>query len=126
MGVSDVDVGLVTRICYQKKHRVTYGVLGAALSKRVRNPDAQPGKFGRATGAMVRAVFDGPNPVASWVVAVRTGCPTGYGPPSPPSNPNYDPAWSTGKSLHQNVEEFLEWLDGESPGWDANLQSTYP
>ena len=91
MGVSKVDVGLVTRICYQNKHRVCFGVLGAALSERVRNPDAEPGNFGMATAAMVRAVFGEPQPVASWVVADETGCPTDYGPPPPPPNPNYDP-----------------------------------
>ena len=125
MGVSNVDVGLVTRICYQNKHRVCYGVLGAALSDRVGNPDAQPLNFGVATGGMVRACFGDPMPVASWVVAVKTGCPRGYGPPPPAPNPNFDPTWSTGSPLHKKVKEFLEWLDKVEPGWDANLQSTY-
>ncbi len=127
MAVSNVDVGLVTRICYQNKHRVCFGVLGAALSERVRNPDARPGNFGMATGAMVRAFFgETPMPVASWVVDV-----SGYPPrdlygdlPNPP-NENYDRAWSTLTPLHEDVKEFLEWLDRVSPGWDTNLQSTY-
>jgi hypothetical protein len=126
MGVVNEDVGLVTRICYQNKHRVCFGVLGAALSERAGNPDAQPGNFGMAAGGMVKASFGEPTPVASWVVNVSGYPPrnptTGYG---EPPNEKYDPAWSTLTPLHEDVKEFLEWLDRVSPGWDANLQSTY-
>ena len=131
MGVSNVDVGLVTRICYQNKERVCYGVLGAALSERVGNPDAQPKNYGMATGKMVRACFGDPKPVASWVVDVN-GYPLprdptiGYGEPPNPPNEKYDRAWSTDTPLHEDVKEFLEWLDKVSPGWNANLQSDYP
>ncbi len=126
MAVSNEDVGSVVLICARHRERVCFGVLGAALSKRVGNPDAQPRHFGMAAGAMVRAFFGEPTPVASWVVGVGGYPPrdptTGYG--NPP-NEKYDRAWSTLTPLHIDVEEFLEWLDSVSPGWDANLQSTY-
>ena len=122
MPVSTADVGLVVGICARQRHRVCYGVLGAALSTRAGNADARPGNYGVATGGMVSRCFGGMGPVASWAVAVN-GYPTGYG--NPP-NSNYDPTWSTQTPLHTDVEEFLEWLDQVSPGWDGGLQSSHP
>ncbi len=61
-------------------------------------------------------------PAASWVVN-DSGYPEGYG---DPPNHRYDLAWSLATPLHDDVDELLQWLDANSHGWDANLQSTYP
>ncbi|MBP3956094.1 hypothetical protein J8F10_12455 [Gemmata sp. G18] len=122
MPVNNADVGPVVQLCQQHHQRVRYGVLGAAISTRVGNPNAQPQNYAQATVAMINAFFGGIGPAASWVVE-ETGFPTGYG---APPNANFDPHWSTMTPLHNTVAGFLVWLDSTAPGWDANLQSTYP
>ncbi len=122
MPVSNADVRDVVEICQQHHHRVRYGVLGAAISTRAGNLDARPGNYGSATVSMLNAAFGGRGPAASWVVA-RNGLPTGYG---PPPNPLYHPQWTETTPVHQEVQEFLDWLDTVSPGWDGGLQSTFP
>jgi hypothetical protein len=122
MSVTNDDVGPVVQICQQHRHRVRYGVLGAAISTRVGNPKALPKNYEQATVAMINAFFGGMCATASWVVD-ETGFPTGYG---APPNVNFDPNWSTATPLHNTVSDFLVWLDATAPGWDANLQSSYP
>jgi hypothetical protein len=122
MPVTNADIGPVVQICMQHRQRVRYGVLGAAISNRVGNPNAEPQNYARATVTMINAFFGGPGPAASWVVD-ETGFPTGYG---GPPNHNYDPNWHSETPLHDVVDGFLAWLDATAPGWDAGLQSTYP
>lgn len=122
MPVSNVDVGHVVGILAAHRRRARYGVLGAALSRRVGNPNARPGNYGNATVTMLNTFFGGMCPAASWVVN-DSGYPEGYG---NPLNHLYDPAWSLSTPLHDDMDELLQWLDANSPGWDVNLQSTYP
>jgi hypothetical protein len=122
MSVTNVDVGPVVQICQQHHHRVRYGVLGAAIITRVGHPNARPQDYAQATVTMLNTFFSGMCASASWVVD-ETGFPTGYG---MPPNPNFDPNWSTTTPLLGTVAGFLAWLDTTAPGWDANLQSTYP
>ena len=122
MPVTNLDVGPVVQICQQYRHRVRYGVLGAAISTRVGNPNAIPHNYANATVAMINAFFGGTCASASWVVG-EEGYPVGYG--MPPSQ-DYDPNWSDTTPLAGTVTGFLSWLDATAPGWDANLQSTYP
>lgn len=122
MPLSNADVGHVVTILALNHQRVRYGVLGAALSRRVGNPNARPGSYGNATVTMLNTFFGGMCPAASWVVN-DSGFPEGYG---DPPNALYDPAWSPNAPLHDDVDELLQWLDTNSHGWDANLQSTYP
>ena len=122
MPVKSADVGPVVLICQRCRERVRYGVLGAAISTRVGNPNALPRYYGQATVTMINAFFGGVYPAASWVVD-KTGLPVGYG---EPPNPNFDPNWHAATPVHNAVQEFLAWLDGTVPGWDDKLQSTYP
>ena len=122
MPVTNLDVGPVVQICQRNRHRVRYGVLGAAISTRVGHPNARPQDYANATVAMINTFFGGRCASASWAVD-ELGYPTGYG--MPPSL-NYDPYWSNTTPLSDTVTEFLAWLDATAPGWDANLQSTYP
>lgn len=122
MPVRNADVEVVVQICQQHQHRVRYGVLGAALGTRAGNPNALPRNYASATVSMLNATFGGRGPAGSWVVA-GNGLPTGYG---PPPNPLYDLQWNEATPVHQDVEEFLDWLDAISPGWDGGLLSTFP
>jgi hypothetical protein len=122
MPVTNDDVGPVVQICQQHRHRVRYGVLGAAISTRVGNPNAVPQNYAQATVTMINTFFGGMCPSASWVVD-DTGRPTGYG---APPNASFDPSWSAVTPLHDAVADFLAWLDAVAPGWDVNLQSSYP
>ena len=122
MPVTNADVGPVVQLCQQHRQRVRYGVLGAAISTRAGNPNAQPQNYAQAAVTMINTFFGGICPAASWVVE-ETGLPTGYG---APPNANFDPNWSAATPLHNTVAGFLAWLDATAPGWDANLQSTYP
>ncbi len=127
MPVSSQDVGMVVRVCAQHCVRVTYGVLGAALSQRAGNPAARQQDYGNATGAMVNKAL-GVGPVASWAVGVN-GFPShpDYG---TPPNSNYDQTWSINTPLYHDlyheVQRFLNWLDATAPGWDSHMQSTFP
>jgi hypothetical protein len=130
MGLSEHDVVPITRICAKNKNRVSYGVLGAAIMTRVGHPAPSPGSYGQATAGHVSANFN-PCPVASWVVRARGAHrgfpPVGlYGLPPNPPNTRYDTAWTVNTPFHTSVQLFLDWLDRIAPGWDANLQSTYP
>ena len=71
---------------------------------------------------MVNTFFHGIGPPASWAVAM-SGIPTGYG---VHPNANYALAWNVTAPLRNNMQGFLDWLDVMAPGWDANLQSTFP
>lgn len=122
MSVSNFDLGTVVNILAQSRHRVRYGVLGAAIATRVGHPAALPGNYGNATVTMLNSFFGGRCPAASWVVS-EDGFPEGYG--NPPG-PLYDADWNVNTPLHDDVQEFLDWLDANAHGWDANLQSKYP
>jgi hypothetical protein len=122
MPVHNADVGHVVQLCQQHHQRVRYGVLGASISTRVGNANALPQNYAQATVTMLNTFFGGMCAPASWVVE-ETGFPTGYG---APPNANYDVNWSATTPLHNTVVGFLAWLDATVPGWDANLQSTYP
>lgn len=122
MPVSKADIGPVVRICQQHRQRVRYGVLAAAISERAGNPNAQPNNYAMAAVTMINAFFGGICPAASWVVE-ETGFPTGYG---APPNANFDPHWSVTTPLHNTIAGFLAWLDSTAPGWDNDLQSTFP
>lgn len=122
MPVHNADVGAIVQICQQHHQRVRYGVLGAAISERVGNPNALPQNYAQATVTMIYAFFGGVTPAASWVVD-NTGVPTGYG---THPNSNFDPNWHLATPLHDTVTGFLAWLDKTVPGWDGNLQSAYP
>jgi hypothetical protein len=119
MPVNHVDVGMVAEICQEHQNRVRYGVLGAAISSRVGNPAAAPRAYTQATVAMLNAFFEERCAAASWVVG-ENGYPTGY------EALDLDPNWNIATALHNNVAGFLEWLDHTQPGWDENLESTYP
>lgn len=122
MSLTNEDLGPIVMICQNHQNRVRYGVLGAAISSRVGNPNAVPQNYANATVAMLNAFFGGMGPAASWVVG-DDGYPTGYG---APPNANFDPNWHDATPLHEEVGEFLDWLDEVAPGWDETLQSTYP
>lgn len=122
MPVTNLDIGPVVQICQQHRERVRYGVLGAAIATRAGHPSARPQDYANATVTMLNTFFGGRCPAASWVVD-DSGYPTGYG---TPPNELFDRAWSTTAPLHDNVAAFLSWLDRAAPGWDANLESTYP
>lgn len=122
MPLKNVDVGAVVQICQQHRHRVRYGVLGAAISARVGNPAADPQNYANATVTMLNAFFGGRCPAGSWVVD-ESGYPVGYG---IPPNELYHPNWNNSTPLHDDVDGFLNWLDATVPYWDENLASTYP
>lgn len=122
MPVKNVDVGTVVQVCQRHRHRVRYGVLGAAISARAGNPRARSQNYANATVTMLNKFFGGRCPSGSWVVDER-GYPTGYG---TPLNEKFDPNWTASTPLHEGVAEFLAWLDATAPGWDSKLQSTYP
>ncbi|MBL8873777.1 MAG: hypothetical protein JNK90_28635 [Planctomycetaceae bacterium] len=122
MPLNSSDVGAIVLICQQHQQRVRYGVLGAALSARVGNPDPRTQDYAQATVAMINKFFGGTGPAASWVVD-ETGFPKGYG---VPPNPNYDVNWQVNAPLHESIAEFLQWLDTTASGWDNHLISTYP
>ena len=121
MPVSSEDVGHVARICQQHRRRVRYGALGAAISTRAGNPKALPQNHAQATVTMLNKSLGGKCPAGSWVVD-ETGYPAGYG---TPPNDLFDPNWSDGAPVLDDVQTLLSWLDREAPGWDAQLQSTY-
>ncbi len=114
---------MVVEICAQHHHRVRYGVLGAAIIRRVDNIAARSRDYGRAIGTIMNTSFE-VGPLASWVVGVN-GFPTNPDFGDFP-NPNYDSAWSVHTPLHNDVQVFLDWLDATAPGWHTHLQSTYP
>jgi hypothetical protein len=122
MPVTNADVGPVVQLCQQHHHRVRYGVLGAAISTRVGNPNALCNEYANATVTMINKFFGGRCPTAAWVVN-DTGFPKGYG---TPPNANFDSNWAETTPQHDTIAGFLAWLDATAPGWDANLQSTYP
>ena len=122
MPLTNVDIGHVAAICQQHRCRVRYGVLGAAISTRVGNPNALPQNYARATVTMLNTFFGGRGPTASWVVG-DDGRPTGY---RNPPNPLYDTNWTAATPIHDRVDRFLAWLDTMAAGWDNDLRSTYP
>ena len=122
MPVRNADIGRIIKICQRHRQRVRYGVLGAAPSTRAGNPNALPQNYAQATVTMINASFGGMAQPASWVVD-ETGFPTGYG---APPNANFDPGWPGATQPYDNVTDFLAWLDDMEPGWDENLESTYP
>lgn len=122
MPVTHTDVAVVAGICQVHRHRVRYGVLAAAISTRAGNQNARPEAYASATVTMLNAALGGRGHVASWVVGAN-GHPTGYG---TPPNELYDVNWAATTPIHNDVHEFLGWLDETVPEWDADLQSTFP
>ena len=118
MPVQNQDIGFVVQILANHCCRVSYGVLGAAVSRRVCNPEAVPASYGNATVTMLNAYFGGMAPQASWVVG-ENGYPTNYG---QPPGPNYAPNWSTATPHYDNVDNFLAWLDDISPDWHIRMR----
>jgi hypothetical protein len=120
MPLAQCDVCKVLRICQRARVRVRYGVLGAAVMRRVGNRNAEARGYGQATARIIDTHFGGQGPIASWAVG-RDGRPTGYGiPPNPP----YDPRWSENRILYEDVPTFLAWLDETDLGWDDDLGSS--
>ena len=119
MPLNKDDVGDVVSTCQEHRHRVRYGVLGAAISHRVGNLQAVPRSYGKVTGTLLNKRFGGRCPSACWVVG-GDGNPTGY------DTTTRDPHWTATTPLHDDVPEFLAWLDATVPEWDRRLKSTYP
>ncbi len=94
----------VVLICQRNQQRVTYGILGATIRRRLGNPNALYKRVGKATAAQVNALF-GRSPEGSWVVSKRNGHPTGY------AKDQYDANWNEAKPLHKTPEAFIAWLD---------------
>jgi hypothetical protein len=123
MPLSCADVLLVANLCAQHHQRVRYGVLGAAIMIRAGRPAARAAGYGQATGRCMSTHFTA-GTAASWVVGADGFPPLeNFG---HPPNPRYDPDWSVDAPLHDDVRQFLDWLDEVAPGWDENLASNFP
>jgi hypothetical protein len=131
MGLACVDVGAVLFICQANLVRVSYGVLGASIMRKVGKTDASYEDYGNVTAGFIKKYFEpgsegGMCPTASWGVSTRTGYPTGYG-PWVPGNTKYDPNWSPNTRFFPRDENgFIDWLNDVYPQWSATLQSTWP